>query len=105
MERDNRDNRMDFTGNKQNCITTRDGKLTKFCGHEGINENHESIYLQKFLAVRYENSAATISGYSLPNFIIWISNTPVLCTSNDELSNSLLYVTLTAKLQMYTVIS
>ena len=29
------------------------GKLTKFRGHEGISEKHESFYLRKFLAVRY----------------------------------------------------
>ena len=29
------------------------GKLIKFRGHEGINENHESFYPRKFLAVRY----------------------------------------------------
>ena len=28
------------------------GKLTKFRGHEGINEKHESFYPRKFLAVR-----------------------------------------------------
>ena len=29
------------------------GKLTKFRGHKGITENHESFYPRKFLAVRY----------------------------------------------------
>ena len=30
------------------------GKLTKFRGHEGINEIHETFYPRKFLAVRYK---------------------------------------------------
>ena len=37
------------------------GKLTKFRGHEKINEKHESFYPRKFLAVRYSTSVGLFS--------------------------------------------
>ena len=52
----NRHDRTNFTGNKRNFIITVrvGGKLTKFRGHEGITENHESFYPRKLLAVWYQ---------------------------------------------------
>ena len=56
------------------------GKLTKFRGHKGITENHESFYPRKFLAVRYfflvlpppkninERSVIKVLVYCLRNF-------------------------------------
>ena len=50
MERTNRHDRTKINETVQLRVG---GKLTKFRGHEGINENHESFYPRKFLAVRY----------------------------------------------------
>ena len=51
------------------------GKLTKFRGHEGINENHESFYPRKFLAVRYIGSIGSIGPVILVNVYNYVKRT------------------------------